>query len=67
MTSERRAMTVEDVIDLVRAEFAERERETARVMYRRGYLAGHAARRRGAPAVTNPERHARGELRELLR
>lgn len=39
--------------------------DVARRMYRRGYLAGRAAQRRGAPAVTNPERHARGEAREL--
>lgn len=40
--------------------------ELARRMYRRGYLAGRAAARRGAPAETAPERHARGDLRRLL-
>lgn len=44
----------------------EREQDIARRMYRRGYLAGRAAQRRGTPAVTNPERHARTELREIL-
>lgn len=35
--------------------------------YRRGYLAGRSAQRRGAPAVTNPERSARGWVREAVR
>jgi hypothetical protein len=50
-----------------RAEDAEaRQQDVARTMYRRGYLAGRASQRRGDPAVTNPERHARGEARRLL-
>lgn len=47
-------------------EVTEREQDIVRRMYRRGYLAGRAAQRRGAPVVTNPERHARTELREML-
>lgn len=46
--------------------YVEREAEIARTMYRKGYRAGRAAVRRGAPAVTNPERHARGDLRRML-
>jgi hypothetical protein len=50
-----------------RAEDAEaQQQEIARTMYRRGYLAGRSSQRRGDPAVTNPERHARGEARRLL-
>lgn len=48
------------------AEVEQREQDIARRMYRRGYIAGRAAKRRGAPLVTNPERHARGEIRGLL-
>lgn len=40
--------------------------DVARRMYRRGYLAGRAAQRRGAALTTAPERHARGELRTML-
>lgn len=40
--------------------------EVGRKLYRRGYLAGRAAQRRGAPSTSAPERHARGETRELL-
>lgn len=47
-------------------EVTEREQDIARRMYRRGYIAGRAAQRRGAPPITNPERHARTELREIL-
>lgn len=38
--------------------------EAARKMYRRGYLAGRASV--GRTAVTNPERHARGEARQIM-
>lgn len=41
-------------------------REVVRKAYRRGYLAGRGAQRRGAPAVTNPERHARTWVREAI-
>lgn len=44
----------------------EHEADMIRRAYRRGYLAGRAASRRGAPAVTNPERNARGWVRETL-
>jgi hypothetical protein len=69
-------MTLADAVALLEAERDDlrarvavvtgRERDIARRMYRRGYLAGRAAQRRGAPAITNPERHARTELREIL-
>jgi hypothetical protein len=58
-------LIAERVADLI-AVHGERERDIARRMYRRGYLAGRAAQRRGAMVITNPERHARGELREIL-
>lgn len=45
---------------------AAREQDIAQRMYRWGYRAGHAAKRRGQPPVTNPERRARGEARRLL-
>ena len=48
------------------AEAEKREQDIARRMYRRGYIAGRAAKRRGAPAVTNPERNGRRETREIL-
>lgn len=41
--------------------------EKLRAAYRRGYLTGRAAKRRGAGAVTNPERAARGDLGRMLR
>lgn len=41
-------------------------RETARSAYRRGYRTGWSTGRAGAPADLEPERHARGALRELL-
>jgi len=40
--------------------------EAIRAAYRRGYYAGRASQRRGAPATPNPERHARGWIREAL-
>lgn len=45
---------------------AQEAQEMGVTMYRKGYLAGRAAKRRGDPAVTNPERHARSETRRLL-
>jgi hypothetical protein len=42
------------------------EGEAIRAAYRRGYFAGRAAQRRGAPAVDDPERHARGWIRKAL-
>jgi hypothetical protein len=42
------------------------EGEAIRAAYRRGYFAGRAAQRRGAPAVEDPERHARGWIRKAL-
>lgn len=48
------------------AEAEQREQDIARRMYRRGYLAGRAAKRRGEPAVTNPESRGRRETREML-
>ena len=42
------------------------EGEAVRAAYRRGYYAGRASQRRGAPAVPDPERHARGWIREAL-
>lgn len=41
-------------------------RETARTAYRRGYRCGWDTGRRGAPADPEPERSARGDLRELI-
>jgi hypothetical protein len=49
-----------------RQEFVRREQEVARMMYRRGYLAGRNSKRRGDLAVSNPERLARGEARRLM-
>lgn len=43
-----------------------RESEAVRAAYRRGYFAGRASQRRGAAAVADPERHARGWVREVL-
>ena len=40
--------------------------EAVRAAYRRGYFAGRASQRRGAAAVDDPERHARGWIREVL-
>jgi hypothetical protein len=51
---------------LIEVTDAQYEREVVRAMYRRGYFAGRAARRRGAPAAVHPERHARGWVREVL-
>lgn len=48
------------------ADAQQREQDIARRFYRRGYVAGRAAKRRGAPALTNPERHGRRETREIL-
>jgi hypothetical protein len=45
---------------------ARKHRELLRQTYRRGYLAGRSAQRRGALHVTNPEVNARGWLREAL-
>jgi len=42
------------------------EGEAIRAAYRRGYFAGRAAQRRGAPAIEDPERHARGWIRQAL-
>jgi hypothetical protein len=42
------------------------EGEAIRAAYRRGYYAGRASQRRGAPAIDDPERHARGWIREVL-
>jgi hypothetical protein len=42
------------------------EREAVRAAYRRGYFAGRASQRRGAAAIEDPERHARGWVREVL-
>jgi hypothetical protein len=42
------------------------EREAVRAAYRRGYFAGRASQRRGAAEVADPERHARGWIREVL-
>lgn len=41
--------------------------EAQRKAYRRGYLAGRSSMQRGAPAVTNPERRARGEFGAMFR
>lgn len=43
-----------------------RESHAIREAYRRGYFAGRASERRGAPAVPDPECHARGWVREVL-
>jgi hypothetical protein len=40
--------------------------EVVRAAYRRGYFAGRASQRRGAAEVADPERHARGWVREVL-
>jgi hypothetical protein len=42
------------------------EQESVRAAYRRGYFAGRASERRGAAEVADPERHARGWIREVL-
>lgn len=57
-TLERVLMIVERCRDLEREiaalkEEADAQPEKLRIMYRRGYLAGRSATRRGAPAVTN--------------
>jgi hypothetical protein len=41
--------------------------EAMRLMYRRGYFAGHAAGKSGRDRDENPECKARGELRQRLR
>ncbi len=40
--------------------------EAVRAAYRRGYFAGRASQRRRAAAVADPERRARGWIREVL-
>lgn len=60
------AALIEDIERRAEARHVEREAEIARRMYRRGYHAGRASARRGAPAVTNPESAAQGELRDIL-
>lgn len=60
------AAVVEARVESARAGFAEREADMIRRAYRRGYIAGRASQRRGAPAVTNPERAARTWVRETL-
>lgn len=52
--------------DRIEAEAIERQTTIARRMYRRGYLTGRASVRRGAPAVSCPERYARGDVRQIL-
>jgi hypothetical protein len=42
------------------------QRAALRAMYRRGYFAGRASAKAGHPEVTNPERRARGAVRQLL-
>jgi hypothetical protein len=42
------------------------EASIVRRAYRRGYLSGRAAQRRGAVAVTNPEKYARTWVREMV-
>jgi hypothetical protein len=56
------------ILDAKLVELTDRmlEGEAIRAAYRRGYFAGRAAQRRGAPAVEDPERHARGWIREAL-
>jgi hypothetical protein len=43
-----------------------REGEAVRSAYRRGYFAGRASKQRGAAEVADPERLARGWVREVL-
>jgi hypothetical protein len=57
------------VLDAKLIEVTDRLREDeagVREAYRRGYFAGRAAVRRGAAEVADPERHARGWVREVL-
>jgi hypothetical protein len=57
------------VLDAKLIEVTDRLREHeagVREAYRRGYFAGRAAVRRGAAEVADPERHARGWVREVL-
>jgi hypothetical protein len=42
------------------------EADVVRKAYRRGYMAGRESQRRGAEAVTNPERTSRGWLRQAI-
>lgn len=43
----------------------ERFPELVRQAYRRGYLAGRASQRRGAPVAPSPEQTARGWVRKV--
>lgn len=57
------------ILDAKLIEVTDRSREgeaAVREAYRRGYFAGRAAKRRGAAEVADPERHARGWVREVL-
>jgi len=57
------------ILDAKLIEVTDRSREVeaaVREAYRRGYFAGRAAVRRGAVEVADPERLARGWVREVL-
>ncbi len=41
--------------------------QLVRLAYRRGYMTGRAAKRRGAPVNPSPEYATRGFLRQLMR
>lgn len=59
-------LLIQKEVEEIRQQHEGTDSERLRIMYRRGYHAGHAAGRRGTPEITNPERCARGELRGLL-
>lgn len=59
-------LLIEKEVAEIREQYEGTDTERLRAMYRRGYHAGHAAGRRGAVEVTNPERCSRGEVREML-
>jgi hypothetical protein len=60
------AALIDEIEERLERKYAAREAKIARLTYRKGYRAGRAAAGRGAPAVTNPELRARGDLRRLL-
>jgi hypothetical protein len=66
LMAERDRLEVEVAELRARLALVPAEADVVRRAYRRGYLTGRAAQRRGEPAVTNPERQARGWVRQAV-